>query len=113
MKAAGCEVAATASGHNLEYLKNLGADYVFDHKSESVVDDIVIALKDKEFAGAFDAVAAPDSVIKCAQVASRLGGNKFVATVMPPNHPNPAMQIPKGVPEDVKFGFSKQDSTQT
>lgn len=107
VKAAGYEVAATASEHNLEYLRSLGADYVFDYKSETVVDDIVSALKAKEFGGAFDAVVDPESLRKCGQIASRLGGNKFVATVIPPNHP--MLRIPNDVPEDVKFGFSKSN----
>lgn len=107
VKAAGYEVASTASGHNLGYLKELGADYVFDYKSESVVDDIVSALKGKSFAGAFASAMDPtgDQIIKCTQVASRLGGNKFVATVLPPLPVNPAAQLPKGLPEDVKIGY--------
>ncbi len=42
-KAAGLEVAATAGPHNLDYLKSIGADYVFSYKSETVVEDIVQA----------------------------------------------------------------------
>ncbi|KAI0437716.1 GroES-like protein [Xylaria telfairii] len=36
----GLKVIATASPHNFEYLKSLGADAVFDYKSPTVADDI-------------------------------------------------------------------------
>jgi NADPH:quinone reductase-like Zn-dependent oxidoreductase len=102
VKAAGFEVAATASAHNFDYMKSLGADYVFDARKADVVGDIVTALKGKEFGGAFDAVADPDTLLKCGQVASKLGGNKTVATVYigPPRMP-----IPEGMPEDVKYTY--------
>ncbi len=51
-KAAGCKVAATASAHNLEYCKGIGADWAFDHKSEGIVEDVVEALTGCDFAGA-------------------------------------------------------------
>lgn len=55
-KSAGYEVATTASAHNLDYCRSTGADHAFDYKTESVVEDVVKALKGKEFAGAFAAV---------------------------------------------------------
>jgi len=104
--AAGLEVAATASAHNLEYLKGLGAKYVFDHKSASVVEDIVGALEGKMFAGAFNAVMPPDTFVKCGRIASRLGGRKHVATVLPPKHPSwPPLDT---LPKDVEFSSSWQ-----
>lgn len=108
IRAAGYEVAATASEKNAEYLKSLGAKYVFDYKSPTVGDEIADALKGTGFAGAFDTVStfAKDAVVKCADVASRLGGNKFVATVLPPGNVN-NLSLPDGLPEDVKFGFSR------
>ncbi|KAI8626882.1 GroES-like protein [Xylariaceae sp. FL1651] len=39
-KHSGLKVIATASAHNFEYLKSLGADAVFDYKSPTVADDI-------------------------------------------------------------------------
>ncbi|OCK77228.1 zinc-binding oxidoreductase CipB [Lepidopterella palustris CBS 459.81] len=101
-KAAGFEVAATASAHNFDYLKGLGADYVFDARKEDVVDDIVTTLKGKEFGGAFAAISEPDTIRKCAQIASKLGGNKFVATVLPGP---PTMAVPEGLPADVKTSY--------
>lgn len=56
-KAAGLKVATTAGAHNLEYVKSIGADHAFDYRSETVVPDIVAALKGQgEFAGSFAAV---------------------------------------------------------
>lgn len=98
-KAAGFEVATTASSHNHALVTGLGAKYVFDHTKSSVVDDIVDALKGVEFAGAFDAISHDDTIKHSAQVASRLGGHKFVATVLPPNV--------KDLPEDVKLAGGK------
>jgi len=104
--AAGFTVAATASGHNLEYLRSLGAEYVFDHKSPSVVEDVVSALEGKQFAGAFNAVMPPETFVKCGQIASRLGGRKHVATVLPPQHPSwPPRDT---LPSDVEFSSSER-----
>lgn len=65
-KASGVTVLATASARNLEALRSdLGADQAFDHKSPSVVDDIVGAVKDLqssrgvEFLGIYDAISEP------------------------------------------------------
>ena len=101
-KAAGFEVAATASKHNLDYLRNLGADYVFDARSESVIEDVVAGLRGKEFGGALDSIIDGDTILSCARIASALGGNKYVATVVPEGMP-----LPDGLPGDVKFGNSK------
>lgn len=94
---AGFDVALTASSHNLEYCKTLGAKYVFDHAKDGVVEDIMTALKGLDFGGAFCAILNPDAIKQCAQVASELGGHKFVSTVLPP-----AMPLQDGLPSDVK-----------
>jgi NADPH:quinone reductase-like Zn-dependent oxidoreductase len=52
--ASGFAVVTTASEHNFGFCKGLGATRVFDHRSGSVVSDIVDALKQREFAGAYD-----------------------------------------------------------
>lgn len=101
-KAAGYEVATTCSRHNIEYCRSLGADHVFDHRKGNVVEDVVHALNGKEFAGAFDAVFPPDTIMKCAKIAHKLGGKKHVATVMVPSMP-----IPKGLPEGVMTSYCK------
>lgn len=90
--AAGVTVATTASSHNHEYVKSLGATHVFDHTKSGVVDDIVKALKGSDFAGVYDAISEEKTVRSSADIASQLGGG-IVVTVLPP---------PEGLPENVK-----------
>ena len=101
-KAAGLEVASTASAHNAEYCKSIGADYVFDYKKEGVVEEIVGALKGKAFAGVFAAVMGEDVYIKSAEIAIQLGGKQMVATVLPEN-----MAYDKPLPGGVQIGYSE------
>ncbi|KAF7358922.1 Zinc-binding alcohol dehydrogenase domain-containing protein cipb [Mycena sanguinolenta] len=55
---------------------------------DSVVDDIVTALKGKgEMAGVFCAIIAPAVLAQCAAIIGRLEGRKHVATVRPPGFP--------------------------
>jgi NADPH:quinone reductase-like Zn-dependent oxidoreductase len=101
-KAAGIEVAVTAGKHNLGYCKEIGADHAFDYKSETLVEDVVEALKGKEFMGVFTAVMSEDSYIKGAEICHRLGGKQMVATVLPS-----AMFYDKPLPHGVEMGYSK------
>ena len=50
--AAGYEVFATASPHNFDYIRRLGASQAFDYRGKTVVSDIIEALKGKTIAGA-------------------------------------------------------------
>lgn len=101
-KSAGLEVAATASAKNFDYCRSIGADHVFDYKSDTVVDDVVSALKGKEFAGVFAAVMGEDVYNKGAEIATKLGGKQMVATVLPP-----AMKHDRPLPGGVELGYSK------
>ncbi|KAK4504256.1 hypothetical protein PRZ48_005172 [Zasmidium cellare] len=91
IKAAGFEVAATASKHNEAFCKEIGVDYFFDHRSENVVEQIINTLKDKDFAGVFSAIFLGGDVLpKCTEIASRLGkdpASRVVATVLPDSMP--------------------------
>ncbi|KAK3646435.1 hypothetical protein LTR56_008533 [Elasticomyces elasticus] len=102
-KAAGFEVATTCSARNIDYCKTLGADYIFDHTKESVVNDILEALQGKESAGVFDAIMAADTLIKCANIAHQLDGKKHLATVLV-GPPTPQV-VPEGLPEDVTVSY--------
>lgn len=93
-KASGAAVITTASPHNLSTMKaQLGADYAFDYKSDTVVDDIVGAVaqlkKDgHDFVGVYDAASLPDSFKAIGQIFDKLGASKLVsakklATVLP------------------------------
>lgn len=91
-KASGLKVFATASEHNFDLLKELGADKVFDYKSKSITDDIIKELKGEKVAGAYDSWSTPDTVKQCAEILKAVGGGT-VATVLPP---------PEGLPSGVE-----------
>jgi len=82
-----------AANYHHDYAKSLGATYVFDYKKDSVVEDIIAALKGTEIAGAYDAVAHEQTIRACAQVVSQLGGGKVVSTRPPPQ---------EGLPDNVQ-----------
>lgn len=100
--AAGYDVATTASGRNLDAMRGLGAKFVYDHTKDTVVDDIIVDLKHRDFAGAYCAVLAPESIKQCATIASRLDGKKLVQTVL-----GREMPFPEGLPEDIEFKNGK------
>ena len=100
-KSAGYEVATTAGAHNQEYCRSIGADYVFDHKSQTVVEDVVKALKGKEFCGVFAAVMGDEVYNKSAEVCIQLGGVQMISTVLPP-----FMPYEKELPGNVKLAYS-------
>ncbi|GAM90375.1 hypothetical protein ANO11243_084180 [Dothideomycetidae sp. 11243] len=85
-KASGVDVVSTASSHNISLVKSAGADHVFDHKSSSIVDDIVVAIKSsgKEYVGVYDAISLPDSLKHVVAVVDKLGtSNKKLAATLP------------------------------
>ncbi|KAJ7736994.1 zinc-binding oxidoreductase CipB [Mycena maculata] len=87
-KAAGYNIAATASAKNFGLLREIGAEYVFDYNNACVVDEIVTTLKGKgELAGIFSAIGQPAPLAQCAAVAGQLEGRKHVGTVRPPGFP--------------------------
>lgn len=90
--ASGVDVVTTASKHNHEYCKKLGAKGVIDYNSSSVVEDIVSAIEStgKEFAGVYDSISLPESFKHCYQVIEKAGGSKNMATVLPPGDDKPS-----------------------
>ena len=101
--ASGYDVATTASTHNLDHCRSLGAKWVFDHSSSTVVEDIASALKGTEFGGALDAVSKPDSLQKCGDIITQLGGYQFLESILPARFPRP-----ETLPEHIKFGQGKR-----
>ena len=101
--ASGYDVATTASAHNLDYCRSLGAKWAFDHSSSTVVEDIVTALKGKEFGGTLDAVSKPDTLQKCGDIITQLGGYQYLESVLPARFPRP-----EALPENIKFGQGKR-----
>lgn len=65
---AGYQVLSTSSPKNFDYVKGLGATYVFDYKSKTLVKDLLGALKGRELVGAYTigdgAVEACTAVMK-------------------------------------------------
>lgn len=78
----GYRVFAVASAKNHEKIRALGAEEVFDYNEESVVEDLVAALKHTTLAGGFTAVPGEDAVMQTAEVLAQSEGKKFVATAM-------------------------------
>ena len=84
--AAGYEVFTTASPKNFDYVKKLGASQVFDYKDETVVNQLVDALKGKSMPGIVDAIGEQATIgfhgalQRCIEVASETDAVKFVAT---------------------------------
>ncbi|KAF5511196.1 Dehydrogenase azaJ [Colletotrichum siamense] len=76
-KMAGYEVFSTASPKNHENIKNLGATKVFDYKSSSTEEDIVVSLKGKTLAGVYEASGTEAAMCSCARIV--LGASELVS----------------------------------
>lgn len=82
VKSAGYEVITTASPHNFEMVRSLGASHVFDYRSPTVKEDIIRLMKDKTCAGVL-AVGGGSTNI-CIDIAGAVRGaskRKFVAQI--------------------------------
>ena len=77
-KLSGYKVAATCSPRNNDYVKSLGADFVFDYSSPSIVDDIVNGLKDYEVAGIFNAIGG--NIRNCMQWCHFKSEDTYIST---------------------------------
>ena len=84
---AGYSVVATASPHNADYVRRLGAVAVIDYHNPTVVAELIEVLRDRPLAGTL-AIGAR-STGPCLAVARRLEGNRRVASVQP----SPLMSI--------------------
>lgn len=82
-KAAGVSVFATASLPNYEYCRGLGAENVFDYKSEGVVGQIVKALQGREFVGVYDAITVGQGTAACCEIVKKVLGRGMVISVIP------------------------------
>ncbi|KAJ5324321.1 oxidoreductase [Penicillium atrosanguineum] len=74
---AGYEVFTTASPHNFNYVKKLGAAQVFNYRSKTVVNEIVKAFQGKKAAGAIS--VASDGTERCMDILARCDGKKIVS----------------------------------
>ncbi|KAF2456502.1 oxidoreductase-like protein [Lineolata rhizophorae] len=98
--AAGYYVLSTASAHNMDYVKSLGASAVLDHRKDTVVGDVVAALEGKQLAGVYDAVGTKDSQEYCIEVLQKVGGGRL-ATVLDLQVP-----VPEGIQANSLFALS-------
>lgn len=79
--AAGLTVATTAGTANHDLVKSLGATYAFDHKSPTVIADILKVLKQGD--AVFDCISSPDTQKACAELGSKLGGGRVPCLLWP------------------------------
>ncbi|KAI0452714.1 GroES-like protein [Xylaria acuta] len=81
-KASGLTVIATASPHNFELLKAVGADHVFDYKSPTVAADIK-ALTENKLKYAWDCTGYGAAISAAALSDNEEGGKPKYATIIP------------------------------
>ena len=81
----GFNVLTTCSAHNVSFCQSLGAEKAFDHRSPTLVDDVVKYLKGKELAGVFNSIADEDTLKKCVQIAQGSEGTAMIITIAPGN----------------------------
>jgi NADPH:quinone reductase-like Zn-dependent oxidoreductase len=74
---AGYRVVATASPHNFDYVRSLGAAEAVDYRSPAAVDEIVDRIGDSPLAGTL--AIGSGSLPKTIAIASRTAGSKRVA----------------------------------
>ncbi len=80
--AAGYQVITTASPHNHDYVRSLGAHHAFDYNQPDVTEEICSVLDGHTFAGAM--AIGTTAARHCLTVASRSTGRRFVAIATPP-----------------------------
>ena len=78
--ASGLTVLTTASSKNSDYVKGIGADYVFDHTDDNVVRRLGEAAAGKLVVGAYDTISDKDTALKCAEFLHAAGGGTLFAT---------------------------------
>ncbi|GLA37473.1 hypothetical protein AnigIFM63309_004412 [Aspergillus niger] len=86
-EAAGLSVITTASTHNHELVKSLGASAVFDYKSPTIVEDVASALSNTDFIGVYDAISEPASFEMVRAVLDRLKADVKTICVSPYDKP--------------------------
>ncbi|KAH7049289.1 zinc-binding oxidoreductase CipB [Macrophomina phaseolina] len=83
--ASGFTVLATASKHNLAYVRSLGAKMVFDYHDPHVVTALTDVVDRETLAGVFDAISTAESIEKWSKVLECAGGGRVAMTIPPPD----------------------------
>ncbi|TAQ87226.1 hypothetical protein B7494_g4450 [Chlorociboria aeruginascens] len=88
--ASGFTVATTAGKANHDYVKNLGASIVFDHKDAGVVQNIIKLFSEECNVGSkagdvyvLDSIGDKETQAACAEIVSALGGGKLPINLWP------------------------------
>jgi D-arabinose 1-dehydrogenase-like Zn-dependent alcohol dehydrogenase len=97
-KAAGLTVITTASAKNHDFVKSLGADFMFDYNDRLVISDISTAINTarKTFVGVVDCISAPESLDMCYSVLRKSHATKKIVSLLPVDD----------VPEDVDLAYA-------
>ena len=101
---------ATASPHNFDYVRSLGAAEAVDYHSRAAVDEIVDRIGDSPLAGTL--AITPGSLPSAVKIASRTTGSRRVASA----RPGPLTQLRAlrarrlGVPVSVIWGATLKDN---
>jgi NADPH:quinone reductase-like Zn-dependent oxidoreductase len=82
-RASGLRVVSTASSHNHELVRSLGASVVLDYKSPTIVNDAVAALADCDLVGCYDAISESASLEPLGAILDRIGPHKVCLIVTP------------------------------
>jgi len=99
--AAGYKVVTTASSANAQYVRDLGANFVYDHKDPNVVADIVKLFENETFGGIVDCISLDSTQLLCADILSKVGGGKLSSLRWPV----------QGAPGNVTIALGKQLGT--
>jgi len=102
-KAAGYEVYAFASPKNFDHVKKLGASQAFDYKSETLVGDVVNAMKGKKLAGAVDTITDGTTTDILIQIVGQCEGHRFISV----DEPGVPSEVPGGIQTKRVMGFVK------
>lgn len=90
-KAADVRVIASAGSHNFDFCKQCGADDVLDYKIETVVNDVIEAVKARaKFAGIFDCVSLPKQSFEPCQAVLKAFGEEAIHKACKPEKVNSA-----------------------
>lgn len=80
-RCAGYRVFATASAHNFDYVRSLGAVHVVDYHDTTAVDELVDAIGSNPLAGSL--AIGSGSLRRAIAIAARTTGSKRVASAQP------------------------------
>lgn len=106
--ATGLTVIAICGSHNFSLAKQCGATYVFDHKSDTLVNDVVGVIKNigHPVAGIFDAISTSDTYKRNLAILDAVGGGHLACV-----HPPPTEDVPDGVETGMIFAVNDVANT--